>query len=274
MRYPTIIPVLLEEVGVPPTLTATQEAFCLWTAERLGIQLDESRRRFNKSWSMFPNGHVGQEYRTFCLLSYGLYQVFYDDSEREVYEAYRMNSPMHFLRLLSYQESVWPAAHPIVEALSGKGDVTIVDYGCGIAQLSRGLAETLRKHGTNVSLILVDIPTLRKDFLLWLGSKTGIPMEFLDCSRARPIPDLPNSDVVIATEVFEHLHDPMPAFEEIHRTLKPSGFLVTNIGDHEREFMHVSPNLNALRDRTRELQYKELQYLHLFQKPSIEASHT
>jgi SAM-dependent methyltransferase len=274
MKYPAIVPVLSGEVGVTPTLSPTQEAFCLWNAERLGIQPDESRMRYIKSWSMLPNGHAGQEYRAFAQLSYGLYQVFYDDSEAEVYEAYRMNGPLHFFRFLSYPDSDWPAAHPIVEALSGKRDVTIVDYGCGVAQLSRGLAETLRKRGTNVSLILVDIPTLRKDFLLWLGSKTGIRMEFLDCSRTRPIPDLPNSDVVIATEVFEHLHDPMSAFEAIHRTLKPSGFLLTNLSDHEGEFMHVSPNLKALRDRTRELKYEELQYSTLFQKPSIEASHT
>ncbi len=268
MKYPTIIPVLSGEVGVPPTLSPTQEHFCSWNAERLGIPVDESRRRYVESWSLLPNGHAGQEFRTFGVLSLELHQVFYNDSEREVYEAYQMHSPLHFLRMLSYPESVWPSGHPTVEALSGKRNVTIVDYGCGLAQHSRGLAETLRKNGTNVRVVLVDIPTLRKDFLLWMGSKTGTPTEFLDCSRARPIPDLPNSDVVVATEVFEHLHDPMPVFEAIHRSLKPSGFLFTNISDHEAEFMHVSPILKTLRGRVRELEYEEIQNSVLFRKTS------
>jgi len=274
MRYRTIIPILSGEVGVPPRLSPTQEYFCSWNAERLGIPVDESKRRYVESWSLLPNGHAGQEFRTFGVLSLELHQVFYDDSEREVYEAYQMHSPLHFLRMLSYPESVWPVAHPVVKALTGKRDVTIVDYGCGLAQHSRGLAETLLKNRTNVRVVLVDIPTLRKDFLLWMGAKTGIPMEFLDCSRARPIPDLPNSDVVIATEVFEHLHDPMPVFEAIHRSLKPSGFLYTNISDHEAEFMHVSPILKPLRNRVRELEYEEIQISGLFRKPSSQPNPT
>ena len=274
MKYPRIIPILSGEVGPTPKFSSTQEHFCSWNAERLGISESESRRRYIKSWYMLPNGHAGQEIRTFADLSYGLFEVFVGDNETEVYEAYRIHSQMHFLRMLAYPESVWLPNHPVVNAFSGKPDVTIVDYGCGLAQHSRGLAESLSKNRTNVRVVLVDIPTLRKDFLLWMAAKTRIPMEFLECSRMRPVPDLPNSDVVIATEVFEHLHDPMPAFEEIHRTLKPSGFLLTNLSDHEGEFMHVSPNLKALRDCTRELKYEELQYSTLFQKPSIEASHT
>jgi SAM-dependent methyltransferase len=274
MKYPRIIPVLSGVAGPFPTLSPTQEYFCSWNAERLGISEGESRRRYIESWSMLPNGHAGQEIRTFADLSYGLYEVFIGDNETEVYEAYRIHSQMHFLRMLAYPESVWPAVHPVVSALSGKKEVTIVDYGCGLAQHSRGLAQTLRKNRTNVRVVLVDIPTLRKDFLLWMASKTGTPTEFLECSSTRPVPVLPNSDVVIATEVFEHLHDPMPAFEAIHRALEPSGFLLTNISDHEAEFMHVCPNLKALRDRTRELKYEEIQYLSLFRKPSIQGSQT
>jgi len=272
MKYPRVIPVLSGEGGPSAPLSPTQEYFCSWNAERLGISEAASRTRYIKSCSMLPNGHAGKEFRAFNDLSYGLYEVFIGDKETEVYEAYRIHGQMHFLRMLAYPESSWPAAHRVVQALSGKSDVTIVDYGCGLAQLSRGLADTLHRHGTNVHIVLVDIPTLRKDFLLWLGSRTRTPMEFLECSSTRPVPELPNCDVVIATEVFEHLHDPMPAFEAIHRSLDPSGFLLTNLSDHESEFMHVSPNLKALRNRAREFKYEELEYSTLFQKPAIEVS--
>ena len=95
---------------------------------------------------MLPHGHSGQEFRSYCDLSYGLFQVFHNDSESEVYDAYELHGLMHFLRMLSYIERDWPATHPVVVALSDKRDVTIVDYGCGLAQYTRGLAETLQER--------------------------------------------------------------------------------------------------------------------------------
>lgn len=245
----------------------TQEMFCQWNAERLGITLQESRERLLASRKAIPGGHGGKQYRTFCETSYQLFRVFIDDSAREVYDAYQFHAPMHFLRMLSYTEPVWDDHHPVVRQLKTLSDIAILDFGCGLAQRSRSLAEKLIADGHRVTLSLADIPTLRKEFLLWLGERTHIPTRFLNCSEAA-IPQLPSCHVCIATDIFEHLHSPVRAFEAVDQALLPGGLLVTDVHDHKSEYMHVSTDLSAVRARLASLGYQELDRQRLYRKKS------
>jgi SAM-dependent methyltransferase len=169
--------------------------------------------------------------------------------------------------MLSYREPKWNHGDLVVQKLEGRSRIDILDYGCGLAQRSRELAKYLAGTGVQVHLYLADIPTLRREFLLWLGKQTGIATTMLDCTATRPIPTLAPCDICFATEVFEHLHEPVRHFEAIHAALKPKGILVTEISDHEAEFLHVSPHLAQLRDRLHSLGYGELRPHMLFQKP-------
>lgn len=260
----------LKSFGSRPdvAMTRTQESFILWNAERLGISAEESRRRYQRSWNAIQGGHGGRAYRRFNDLAYEFLQVLFDDSEGEVFESYRMHAPMHFLRMLSYEDPVWSDDDPIVLAQRGRSAVTILDFGCGLAHRSRALALDLRDRGVTANLALADIVTLRKGFLLWLGERSGISTTFLDCSAAAPIPTLPPCDVCIATEFFEHVYDPVKYFDHIDAALRPGGMLLTGASDHHAEYMHVSPNLAALRERIRERAYQSLQPNVLFQKPA------
>lgn len=254
--------------GAPPArLNQTQALFCEWNAERLGIPVAESRRRYADSWQALRGGHGGGEFRGFCVLSHTLFRVFYDDSPGEVYAAYRFHGPMHFLRMLSYAEPVWDDDDPVVAHLRQCPDPRVLDFCCGLAQRSRGLALKLQAEGRTVALDLVDIPTERKAFLLWLGDRLGIPTTFADCTPDAPIPPLGGCDVCIATEVFEHLHQPLAYLDAMHGALRPGGLLVTNIADQKAEYMHVSPDLSALRARLRELGYGERVPTRLYRKP-------
>lgn len=254
--------------GTAPTrLTSTQEMFCAWNAERLGIAVEDSRNRYLDSWKTIRNGHGGPEYRGFCLLTHNLLRVLYDDSEQDVFDAYQFHAPMHFLRMLSYPEPVWDERDPVVQGLRSRGQVTVLDFGCGLAQRSRGLAQMLRGQGGEVDLVLADIPTVRKPFLLWLGGKLGIPTTFLDCTPAVPIPPLGACDICIATEVFEHLHHPLRYLDAMHAAIRPGGLLLTNVADHRPEYMHVSPSLAPLRQRLGALGYVEILPNRLYRKP-------
>lgn len=251
-----------------PKLSATQELFCEWNAEQLGISLEESRARYIASWQAIAQGHGGHQFRDFCDLSYRIYGVFHDDSAREVFASYQFHGPMHFLRMLSYNEPPWTDDHPAVQHCAGLAEVSIFDFGCGLAHVSRSLALKLRDRGKKVTLTLADIPTTRKPFLLWLCAKTGIPATFLDCTPEAPIPPLVPSDVLVATEVLEHLHDPMPYLSAFHAALRPGGFLRTNVSDHPAEYGHVSTNLEPVRQQLRDWGYQEMQANRIFQKSS------
>ena len=254
--------------GKPPTkFNDLQLRFCEWNAERLGISVEESKKRLEESWASILGGFSDTYYRQFCDLSYNIFRVFWDDNETEIWEAYRFHGPMHMLRMLSYEEPKLDSESPIISHLPHSKQLTILDFGCGLAQTSQAIITYLKASGISTSLVLADIPTIRKDFLIWLGTKSGINMSFLDCTQEMPIPKIPSVDVCIATEVFEHLHDPMPYLLKFHEALSPGGLLLTNINDHRNEYMHVTPNLSLLRQKLQNLSYHELEPNTLYKKP-------
>ena len=247
-------------------LNKTQELFICWNSERLGISEQESRERFLSSWKAVRGGHAGADFRRFNVLSHDLLQVFFGDSEREVYDTYQFHSPVHFLRMLAYSCPPWNDSDFLVGHLLEKKSVRIVDYGCGLAQRSRALAEVLAAGGVGVKLTLVDIPTLRKDFLLWLGAKTGVETVCLDSTTATPIPELPETDLCFAIDFFEHVYHPEKYLEHIHSALATDGFLMADVADHKREFLHVTPSLRHLRQKISSLGFEEVVSGELFQK--------
>jgi 2-polyprenyl-3-methyl-5-hydroxy-6-metoxy-1,4-benzoquinol methylase len=247
--------------------TSTQELFCEWNAERLGITLEESRERYRQSWELFREGHTGQQFYDFTIRIEQALSVFYRNDERECFGAYGLLGPMHFLRMLSYREPHWPADHPLIVALTPRQEARILDFGCGLAQLSRTLAQTLRAQGKTIRLVLADIPTIRKEFLLWTGKRTGIPTTFLDCTAEQPTPDLPPHDICVATEFFEHVHDLVAYFAKLDAALRPGGYLVTNVADHKADPGHVSPTLGPLREEIARRGYRTVVSDRLFRKP-------
>jgi SAM-dependent methyltransferase len=183
-------------------------------------------------------------------------------------EAYRLHGPVHFLTMLTYPEPKWFDEDFIVKYFRGRADLGILDFGCGLAQQSRTLAEFLVAKGIEVRLTLADISTIRKEFLLWWGKRTGMPVTFLDCTPNSVIPSLPPIDLCFALEFFEHVYDPLAYFKQIDQSLTPGGLLVTNISDHHKDFMHVSPELATLRKAVKLRRYQEVLNNFIFSKPA------
>lgn len=238
-------------------LNETQTMFVKWNAERLDIPFETSRQRYLSSWEAVRGGHAGSDYRRFNDLSYQTFQVFANDSGAEVYAAYQFHAQMHFLRMLSYPDKKSDESEQIVQMLADRPSVAILDYGCGLAHRSRALARLLISQGVRVTLYLVDIPTIRRDFLIWLGKETCIETVFLSATEETPIPILPKIDICFALEFFEHVYEPVMYLDSIAESINFGGILVTNVMDHQSEFMHVSPNLSLLRDRLVDLKFRE-----------------
>ena len=239
-------------------LTRTQEYFLEWNAQRLEITLAESRARYIRSWNAVPNGHNGRAFEKFHGQCYDIFRVFADDSPKEVIDLYKLHGVVHFLAMLTYPEPQWFDEDVIVKQFRNKPAIGILDFGCGLAQHSRTLAEYLCGKGREVQIALADIPTVRKDFLVWWGKRCAIPLTFLDCTAERPIPEVPHIDLCFALEFFEHVYDPVGYFTRIDAALTPGGVLVTNFSDHHKEFMHVSPKLAALREAVQARGYEEI----------------
>jgi hypothetical protein len=249
--------------------TRTQDYFVAWNAERLGITVAESRARYIQSWNAIPAGHSGKRFGKFHGHCYDVFKVFADDSPREVMDAYKVHGYVHFLTMLTYPEPRWSDEDAIVKRFRDRQSITILDFGCGLAQQSRTLAEFLRDKGMQVHLVLADIPTVRKDFLVWWGRHSGIPLTFLECTVERPIPDLPQIDLCFALEFFEHVYDPVAYFTRIDQAMAGAGMLVTNMSDHHKDFMHVSPKLGLLRQAVQARRYEEILANFIYQKPKV-----
>lgn len=247
--------------------TRTQEMFLKWNAERLGISPEESRRRYAASCAVLPKGHRGRAFDKFNGDFHSLFRVFFEDTPSEVYATYQFLGPLHFLTFLTYPEPQWSASDLIVKEIGALQRVSIMDFGCGLAQQSRSLAEFLRKEGMRVELTLADIPTLRAEFLSWWGKEVGIRTTFLPCTAEVPIPKMPAFDVCFALEFFEHVHDPLSYFESIDANLRPGGLLITGIMDHHVGFTHVSPQLGKLRTLVASRGYEALVVNRILKKP-------
>ena len=250
----------------PSTLNAWQEAFCRWNAERLGIDLHESYARHRRSWAALRGGYGGNNFRALCELTHEVHEPFYSDARAEVYEAYRMHAPLHFMRMLGCRIPSWPEYLPEIKQLLEKPSALILDFGCGLAQKSISLAQYIQRQGHPAELHLADIPTIRMEFLKWYCARLKIPMVFGECMPARPIPPLPRCDLCIASEVFEHLYEPLRYLNEFHEAIRTDGLLLTNVADHRDRLFHVSPKLEQVRARLKELGYQELRPNVLFQK--------
>jgi len=252
---------------VPKALNEWQEAFCQWNAERLGIVPQESLERFRVSCAALKGGHAGHHFKVYCEINHDLCRVFVGNRPQEIYQAYHLHAPLHFLRMLSYRVPVWPEHLPEVAVIAEKSAPVIVDFGCGLAQLSISLAQFLKKAGRSPELFLADIPVPQLEFLRWLCAQRNLKATFAECTFAAPIPPLPACDLLVATELFEHLHDPVPYLKAFASVIKPGGFLLTNIGDHSPEFLHISPGLAPLREFLRSAGWRELRSNRIFQKP-------
>ncbi|MEN8007122.1 MAG: methyltransferase domain-containing protein [Candidatus Krumholzibacteriota bacterium] len=244
----------------------TQELFIRWNAERLGITEEQSRRRYLHSWNVVSGGHRGAGFEIFMFLNQEIFSVFFGNSDDELFETYNFHGYRDLLRQMIFPEPEFGPDHPIVKGLDGLQEVSILDFGCGMAQRSRYLAEYLQGQGKKVRIHLADIPSIAEPFLVWMGENTDLDLEFLPCTKENPLPEIPECNVLVATEFFEHVSNPIEYFHRFDEKLQPGGFLWTDVADHEEGFLHVSPNLKKLRAELKDRGYRDIEPHVILQK--------
>jgi SAM-dependent methyltransferase len=246
--------------------------FAEFVAGRRGIALSEARRLVDAAAGQFEGGWGGNDYRRFTELALETFRPLYGDAtESELLETYRFHGGLDFLRMLGYAVPDASELQPILQILSKKQSVRVVDYGCGLAQRSIAVARALIAGGAEVELVLVDVRRdLHFDFLTFLCRKHAVPMRFVEVTANGVYPALPAHDYCEAVSVLEHLRDPVAAIGHIDAALHPGGLLLASVEDEMEEMMHVSTDLSAVRARLGALGYSKMAQMFgatLFRKP-------
>jgi len=111
-------------------------------------------------------------------------------------------------------------------------ELNILDYGCGAADIGL-LFCTL---GANVTLC--DLDNTRFDFVVYRFTRRGYEPGVIKILNTESYPELPENffDLIIATELFEHVRDPLQLLENFIKSLKNRGYLFDSMaGKFERD---------------------------------------
>ncbi len=148
-------------------------------------------------------------------------------------------NPVEYERMYRYEDHYWwfVSRRELVDALVRQLPLSpkaiIVDVGCGTG----ATAAQMQKYGM---VIGVDISPLA---LSW-SRQRGLNNLLLAAAERLPIAH-ESADVVVATDILEHLDDDVAVLKEFYRTLKPGGYVVVTVpaysilwSEHDLALMH------------------------------------
>jgi mycofactocin glycosyltransferase len=169
---------------------------------------------------------------------------YYDQSEGYIYDLmwwhalHDDNSPLGYVTALDFARR------------SGCG--SYLDFGSGVG----AGALVFARNGFDVAL--ADISSTLLGFSHWRLSRRGLPAQFIDLKQEK-LPDKA-FDFITAMDVFEHLVDPVEALNELHRSLKPGGYLFGRFAAEEDEShpQHIVHDFAPTFARLAELGFKEV----------------
>ena len=116
-------------------MTILRELFHKWNSQRLGITTEESVAAMARAEVVFEGGFAGKEFGKFFLRTAEVFGVIHQGPKGTV-DLYKAHDTMQFIRQLSYPDIVIADDDPVIVELSNKESVSILDFGCGLAQTS------------------------------------------------------------------------------------------------------------------------------------------
>ena len=108
----------------------------------------------------------------------------------------------------------------------GLSQFRVLDYGCGVSDI--GLL--FSSFGAEVTIC--DLDNSRFDFTLWRFHRRGFNPETVRITDTELYPELPEAkfDLIIATELFEHVRDPLKLLKNFTCALKAGACLFDSMG--------------------------------------------
>jgi len=172
-----------------------------------------------------------------------IYQKVYNDSSTEGYDRYyqygiEIKSKENPLKFLGYSEEAY---YPIYKFFKNKTGLDILEIGCGYGYTSYAI----RKQGNNV--IGLDISQNAIKF-----ANTNFGNFHVNFDVDKFVSDK-KFDVIIATEVFEHLENPYLFVKKIKEFLKKDG-----------KILMTTPNKDFTKQNKKAIWQNDFPPLHLF----------
>lgn len=114
----------------------------------------------------------------------------------------------------------------IKDSCKNLSDFKVLDYGCGVSDIGLLFAS----FGAKVTIC--DLDNSRFDFTIWRFKQRGFNPETIRVTNTEVYPELLESkyDLIIATELFEHVRDPLRLLKNFTKALKGSGYLFDSMG--------------------------------------------
>lgn len=150
-------------------------------------------------------------------------------SEKRLFTAYKKSAFDYSLRLMlayerfSYFQPYFKYLQKKINA--GKGAWKVLDYGCGVSDVG------LLLSALGCQVTLVDIDDLKLAFACFRFKKRKFKVK---CFPLKNISQLPRFrqkyDLIIASEIFEHVPDPLLLLKHFYHYLTPQGYLFDSMG--------------------------------------------
>lgn len=113
-------------------------------------------------------------------------------------------------------------------------DFKVLDYGCGLADMSLLFA------ALGAKVTLVDLDDKKYEFAIWRFKKRGYKPNVIKIKNTADYAELPKSEynLIFATEIFEHVRDPLILLKNLTKSLNVNGFMIDSMGGvFERELV-------------------------------------
>lgn len=258
--------------------------FIEFMAEKRNRPLAEIENIFRKTKERFK--FCGLEYVKLTDQIPRLYRIMYDTAtEEDTIGCYQAHEFLHLFAYISYtypkpkssylrdlrrdlKKGEWTNIHNFIRRklagsrkqkgvyLGPKGIASflidavteapvVVDYGSGLAYISYEIA----KANSDARIFLVDIDCVVLEFAAFRLKKIGADVQTIPVTKTNLYPELPPHNICIATEVMEHLTQPLTVYENILEALRERGVLYGGFDDHQPNMFHISPDLSELRHR-------------------------
>ncbi len=102
----------------------------------------------------------------------------------------------------------------------------ILDYGCGVSDIG------LLFSSMGAQVTICDLDNSRLDFVIDRFHQRGYAPTVIRVSDTETYPDLPSDefDLIVATELFEHVRDPLKLLQNFSSALRKGGYLFDSMG--------------------------------------------